>query len=156
MEAFLAEIESTALVQYLRFGQWGYAVVNTTHIIGIALLVGAIVPLDLRLLGLWSDASRTTLVRVLVPVAATGLAIAMAAGMVLFSVKALDYAYIWLMQLKLILVATGATAAILLHAREGWLLERASDSRLAGHAALSITCWFGALVCGRFIAFLPE
>lgn len=150
------EIENLALVQYLRFGQWGYAVVNTVHIIGLALLVGAIVPLDLRLLGVWGDASRTQLVRVLVPVAATGLAVAIAAGALLFSVKATEYAYLWLMQIKLLLVGTGAAAAILLHAREGWLLERASDSRLAGHAAISMTCWIGALICGRFIAFLPE
>ena len=156
MEAFLAGIENTALVQYLRFGQWGYAVVNTTHILGLALLVGAIVPLDLRLLGVWGDAPRTPLVRVLVPVAALGLTIAISAGLVLFSVKASEYAYLWLMQLKLLLVATGAGAAILLHAREGWLLERASGTRLAGHAALSMTCWIGALICGRFIAFLPD
>lgn len=156
MESFLGAIENTALVQYLRFGQWGYAVVNTTHIFGIALLVGAILPLDLRLLGFWPSIPRATLVRVLVPVAAIGLGIAITAGTLLFSVKALTYADLWLMQIKLALVATGTTAAIVLHVRQGWLLEQASEQRLAGHAAISMACWLGALVSGRFIGFLPS
>ena len=154
MEDFLLWIEGLRLVQYLRFGKWGYAAANTAHVFGIALLVGAILPLDLRLLGAWRLTPRAELARVLVPVAATGLAIAVGAGLLLFSVKAREYLDHDLMQLKLVLVATGASAAILLHARFGWLMEEASERRLAVHGALSMACWTGALVCGRLIAFL--
>lgn len=155
MDALLTSIESTAIVQYLRFGQWGYAAVNATHIFGIALLVGAIIPLDLRLLGLWREVPRAALVRVLVPVAATGLTIAIAAGLLLFSVKARDYVANDLMLVKLALVATGTTAALTLHTAHGFRLDRASDARLATHAVISMTCWVGALVSGRFIGFMP-
>lgn len=154
MEDALTWVEGLTLVKYLRFGKWGYAIANTSHVFGIALLVGAILPLDLRLLGVWRLTPRAELARVLVPVAATGLAIAMAAGALLFSVKARDYVDLELMQLKLVLVATGASAAILLHARFGWLMEEASERRLAVHGALSLACWTGALVCGRMIAFI--
>jgi hypothetical protein len=58
------------------------------HVFGMALLVGAILPLDLRLLGCWPGVSRSALIRVLAPVAATGLVIAVAAGILLFSVRA--------------------------------------------------------------------
>lgn len=156
MDALLAALEGQEFATYLRFDRWGYAAVNATHILGLALLVGAIVPLDLRLLGVWRSVPRAMLVRVLVPVAATGLAVAIVAGVLLFSVKAQDYAAREVMQIKLVLVATGAGGAILLHARDGFLLETAGRRRLAAHALLSLVCWLGALTCGRLIGFMGD
>jgi hypothetical protein len=60
VEALLAAVESTALAEYLRGARWSYAAVNGIHVFGIALLVGAIVPLDLRLLGLWRGVPHTS------------------------------------------------------------------------------------------------
>ncbi|MCF8478182.1 MAG: hypothetical protein K9G60_14230, partial [Pseudolabrys sp.] len=47
----LTAIQELAPVAALRSSRWSYAAVNTAHIAGLALLVGAIVPLDLRLMG---------------------------------------------------------------------------------------------------------
>jgi hypothetical protein len=156
LEALLAGLEGTAVAQTLRSSRWLYAATNAAHIFGIALLVGAILPLNLRLLGLWPDVPRAKLVRVLVPVAATGLALAIAAGGLLFAVRAREYAGIGFLQLKLVLVATGALAALALHHAHGFLLETAPDRRLTGHALLSLVCWPAALVCGRLIAFAGD
>lgn len=153
MEPLFAALEGTALAQALRVSRWGYAAVNGAHILGIALLVGAVVPLDLRLLGLWRSVPRQTMVRVLVPVAAAGLVLAVAMGLLLFSVRAREYAGVGFLQVKLVLVAVGALTAVALHWRHGFLLESASDRRLAGHALVSLACWLGALACGRLIAF---
>jgi hypothetical protein len=153
MEGLFAALEATGPAEYLRASRWGYAAVNGLHIFGIALLVGAIVPLNLRLLGVWRGAPRATLARVLVPVAATGLALAVTAGGFLFSTRAQEYAGIGFLQAKLALVATGAVAAVLLHRAHGLALERASRRRLALHAVVSTACWLGALACGRLIAF---
>lgn len=153
MEALLAGLEGTAVAQSLRVSRWGYAAVNAAHILGIALLVGAIVPLNLRLLGMWRTVPRQTLTRILVPVAAVGLALAAAAGLVLFSVRALEYAGVGFLQVKLTLVAAGTLSALALHLTHGFLLETAEDRRLIGHAVLSMVCWIGALACGRLIAF---
>lgn len=153
MESFLGALEASGIAQGLRYSRWGYAAVNTAHVFGIALLVGAILVLDLRLLGLWPRVPRAGLVRVLVPVAAAGLAIAAAMGVLLFSTRAREYADLGIFQAKLVLVATGTGAALFLHARFGFLLESASDVRLRAHAVLSMLCWVGALVCGRLIAF---
>ena len=156
MEALLAGLEGTAVAQTLRTSRWLYAATNTAHIFGIALLVGAIVPLDLRLLGWWPDVPREKLVRVLVPVAATGLALAVVAGGLLFSVRASEYAGVGFLQAKLALVAIGTLAALALHHAHGFLLDTASDRRLAGHAILSLVCWPTALLCGRLIAFAGD
>ena len=154
MQEFLAALEGTELAQSLRLSRWGYAAVNATHVLGIALLVGAILPLDLRLLGLWRGVPRAALVRVLVPVAATGLGLAVTAELLMFMIRAQEYASIGFLQAKLVLVATGATAALALHWRHGFLLEDASRARLAVHGLLSMACWLGALICGRMIAFV--
>ncbi len=153
MDALLAALEGTAVAEHLRVSRWGYAAVNTAHILGIGLLVGSTVTLNLRFLGLWSGVPRRLLVRVLVPVAATGLGVALVAGLLLFSVRAQEYAGIGFLQTKLVLVAAGVLSAADLHRAYGFTLEGASDRRLAVHAVISMLCWPGALACGRLIAF---
>lgn len=151
MEAALA---ATGVAQALRMSRWGYAAVNGLHILGIAVLVGAILPLDLLLLGFWRAVPRAALARVLVPVAATGLALAVAMGLLLFAVRAPEYAALTVFRLKLALVALGVAGALTLHAAHGGWLEHAPPGRLRTHAALSIGCWIGALACGRAIGFV--
>ena len=153
MEAILAALEGTAVAQALRVLRWGYAAVNATHILGIALLVGAIVPLNLRLLGLWRTVPVQTLGRVLGPVAAAGLAVAALAGLLLFSVRAREYAGLGVLQIKLVLIAVGALSALAAVRSHGFDLDNASGIRLRGLAIISMACWLGALVCGRLIAF---
>lgn len=156
MDPLLAALEATAFAQYLRGARWGYAAVNGTHLLGIALLVGAIVPLDLRLLGLWRGTPVAVLARVLVPVAATGLAVAVVAGALLFSIRAREYADLGVLQVKLVLVVVGAASAIALHRGYGLTLARAGRGRLALHGVVSLTCWLGALACGRLIGFMGD
>lgn len=150
-----AALEATAFVKALKFSRWGYALANAAHILGIALLVGAILPLDLRLLGLWRRVDRTALARVLVPVAACGLVLAVAAGCLLFSVRARHYVEVDLFGLKLGLIFAGTALALLFHARAGLWVERAGPGRAAFHGAASLACWLGALLAGRLIAYFP-
>jgi hypothetical protein len=154
VEEIFAALASSDVAAAFRRSRWLYAAANTTHIIGIALLVGAILPLDLRFLGVWKTVPRAGLIRVLVPVAGTGLAIAIGAGLLLFSARAPEYAMHPIFQIKLILIALGAGSAVAIHLFHGLWLDRADDARLARVGALSMTCWLGALVAGRMIAFV--
>jgi hypothetical protein len=156
VDAFLAALEATSAAQFLRASRWGYAAVNGAHVLGITLLVGAIVPLNLRLLGFWRGVPVSPLARVLVPVAAAGLALAVIAGGLLFSVRAREYADLGVLWMKVAFVGFGLAAAVELHRLHGLDLETASGGRLAAHAAISTTCWLGALVCGRAIAFVID
>lgn len=154
MEAALAALEATALAEALRFSRWGYAAVSAGHILGIALLVGALVPLDLRLLGFWTNVPAAALARVLVPVAAAGLALAVTCGALLFSVGASDYAAEPVFRIKLALIALGAATALYAHRRAGPALEGWSAARRRLQAMLSLACWLPALALGRAIAFV--
>ena len=152
---FAASVEAIEAVRALKFSRWGYSLANTAHVLGIALLVGAILPLDLRLLGFWRSVDRTALARVLVPMAALGLLLAVSAGLVLFSVRAQHYVKVDLLYWKLCFIAAGAGLAILFHARAGLWVERAGPGQAALHGAASLCCWLGALVAGRMIAYFP-
>ena len=156
MEAFFAALEATGPAQYLRASRWGYAAVSGAHILAIALLIGAILPLNLRLLGLWPSVPRANLLRVLVPVAATGLVLAVLTGPLLFSVRAQEYAAVGYLRAKVILVLLGLLSALTIHRAYGLTLEEASERRLRFHALFSLGCWLGALACGRLIAFAVD
>jgi hypothetical protein len=156
LDAWLAALQGSELALALRFSRWGYAFVNTAHVLGIALLVGAIIPLDLRLLGVWNSFERAALVRVLAPVAAAGLALAVTMGFLLFSVRAVDYAALTLFRVKLLLILVGGGSTLALHCLYGRSLATAPRRRLAQAAILSMTCWIGALIAGRMIAFVID
>ena len=153
MDEVLAAIQQSALSQAIRYSQWRYAAVNTAHIFGIALLVGAILPMDLRLLGFHRRLPHRELARLLVPVAGVGLAIAVTAGVGLFVVRAKEYGVHPLLQIKIPLVLLGTAAALVFHARAGAWLDRATPAQARFHGALSVGCWMGALVLGRMIAY---
>jgi hypothetical protein len=154
VEAVLDALVGSAPAQWLRFSRWGYAAVSTTHVFGIALLVGAILPLDLRLIGLWRSVALEPLARVLVPVAATGLLLAITTGAFLFITRASEYAALDMFLLKLALIATGGLHALSLHLGHG--LENASRTRLRAAGAVSLSIWLAALVCGRLLAFVDD
>jgi hypothetical protein len=156
MEELTAALAASDIAQYLRHGRWSYAAVNAAHILGIALLVGSVTVLDLRLFGAWKAIRLAHLARPLVAVAACGLLLALATGLLLFAVRAPEYAAMPIFAAKLALIATGTASAIGHHLVHGRSLERASPAlqRVAG--ATSLLCWTGALFLGRSLAFAGD
>lgn len=152
MESVTAALEGLALAEWLRYSRFGYATVSALHVFGIALLVGAIVPLDLRLLGLWSTIELRPLYRVLSRVAAIGLVVAVASGALLFATRASEYAALDLFLVKIALIAAGAALAAGLHF--GVDLPRLGRARQRAAGALSLLIWPTVLLCGRLLAFV--
>ena len=68
--------QGLAPIVALRGSTWTYPLVNAAHIVGLALLLGGITPLDLRLLGLFAHVPLRTMVEITVPVAVAGLLLA--------------------------------------------------------------------------------
>ena len=96
------------------------------------------------------------MVRVLVPTATVGLALALTTGTLLFSVRAPEYAAIPIFIVKLVLIATALGTVLALHLVYGLLLQGAGRRRLAQAGVLSMTCWLGALIAGRMVAFVGD
>jgi len=151
----LAALEASGPAAALRTSRWLYPLVNAGHILGLGLLFGAIVPLDLRLLGLWRSVPARALARVLVPVAATGVGLAVVTGLLLFSVRPLDYAPAGLFQAKLAVVLLALANVALLHRLPAWrrLGDGPSGRALPLAAALSLALWLTAILLGRLLAY---
>lgn len=148
----LEALEQAAPVAALRESTLAYPLVNAVHIIGIALLFGSIVALDLRLLGWRRNAgSAEAFTALLVPVAIGGLLIAIPAGLLMFATDARAYAASPLFQAKLVLVALAIGNALWLRVAE----KRGSTSplRAALAAAASILLWLGAILLGRLVGY---
>lgn len=154
MDAILSLIAETPPAEYLRSARWGYAAVNGLHILGLSLLIGAVVALDLRLIGFWKHLPIDPFTELLPRVAMTGLALAVVTGLLLFSVRPADYAANPVFLIKMLLVAAGTLFALTAH----WngLLRHGNRATLRLLGLTSLCLWIPALFLGRLIAFTGD
>jgi hypothetical protein len=152
VDALLTGLAATPLAEWMRLSRWGYATVNALHVLGVALLVGAIAALDLRLLGWRRQLPLAPLRRLLQPVAMAGLTLALGAGLLLFLADPPGYAAMPLFRLKLVLVALAIANALALNLGAG--VEHASPRRQRLGGGLSLGLWIAVLGCGRLLAFV--
>jgi hypothetical protein len=134
-----------------------YLFVNAAHILGIGMLVGAILPLDLRLAGLFRSFPLQVLAPFLSRAAACGLLLALLTGAWLFSVKPAEYVDNTAFLIKMGVLACALVNVVLQHG------NRHYRQALAGGpvhgvvkilAAVSAVLWVAVLVAGRWIGFL--
>ncbi|MDR9813220.1 DUF6644 family protein [Rhizobium hidalgonense] len=134
-----------------------YMFVNAAHILAIGLLVGAILPLDLRLAGFFRKVPVDIVAPFLSRSAGVGLVLAIATGFCLFSVRAVEYAENPAFLAKLGLIAFGLLNLLTVHVGRGWKTLIATGvirPSLRVSAALSVAIWIGAVLAGRWIGFL--
>nr|WP_246251792.1 hypothetical protein [Sulfitobacter algicola] len=129
----------------MRRSRWVYPLINASHILGIALLVGTIVAMNLRLIGITRLSSPDDAIILLRPVAIAGLLIALITGALLFIVQATEYAANRWFQVKLLLIISAIAHAM-------WHI-RLPPERLRLAATVSLIIWPAALICGRMIAY---
>jgi hypothetical protein len=156
----LAWIEASPVGRIMReSGPWTYPIVNLTHILGIASLFGAILVLDLRLLGVGRRLSLAPLAEAAIPVARAGFVIAAVSGVGLLSANATDYEDNPFLLIKFPAIAVGLINALVLGRADAWRAaraDRATDAearRLALMAAISLLSWLTAVAAGRMIGY---
>ncbi len=148
-----AWLEASLLARALKAGPWVYPLVNLAHLLGVALLLGAIAVLDLRLVGFWPDAPVAPLARATVPVAGAGLALALLTGPALLAVQATDYAANPFLWLKFGAVAVGLANLAALHRSAAWRGGGGGRRRFAVAGGVSLLAWTAAASAGRMIAY---
>jgi hypothetical protein len=159
IEQWAAALEATDLAVALRNSVWSYPLVNAAHLLGVALLVGSIVPLDLRLLGVWRSVSLAPLGGVLSRIAGTGLVLAMIFGTLLFITRASEYIVSNVFISKMVVVAVGTANALALrmtwpaHVSEITSTEVKTPARLRFAAGISLATWLAALTLGRLVGY---
>ena len=142
-------LEGTTLGSGIRESLWLFPVIETLHLFGIVLLVGASTAFDLRLLG-WALRAHPIddLGRRLLPWAWAGFTVQILTGFLLFSSEAVKcYANPAFRIKMLLLILAGANAFIFHTANRSPVV-----TRIAG--AASILLWLGIIAAGRFIGFV--
>lgn len=141
----------------LRRFEVAYLLVNATHILSIGLILGPIVTLDLRVLGLLRQYPIDALGPPLSRVAAVGVVCAILTGFVLFTVRPLAYVQNTAFLVKITLVGLAVANALILQCNRHWRRALSGGEvhvtvRLS--AFLSAILWVSAVVAGRWIGFL--
>ena len=157
MTGFLQAISGWPGVVFLQEHWVAYLVVNAAHILGIGLLLGAILPLDLLLLRATRGRDLLTLGPFLVRLAATGIVIAVSTGLWLFSVKPVEYAENPAFLFKAILLVLAIGNIALQHRGEDFdaaLRSGQVSVRVRILAATSAILWVCVLIAGRWIGFV--
>jgi hypothetical protein len=154
--AIFEQLERSALSVSLRASEWLYPLVNTLHIVGIALLIGPILILDWRVLRVRESPTVSVLATVLLPTARAGFALALTAGLLLFTARPLDYAFNTLFLIKLGCVVLALLNIALLRRSKAWavaLTRNDPNWRVRLACGLSVLLWLMALGLGRLIGY---
>ncbi|WP_157014468.1 DUF2214 domain-containing protein [Mesorhizobium xinjiangense] len=154
---WLQALHEWPVAAFFRRSVYAYPLLNAGHIFALTLLIGAILPADLKVLGFFPRIAAGPFLRSMTAISATGLALAVLTGFLLFSVQPLEYARNPAFLVKLSLIALGTANALVIRFssawRDAWTKESISPALRAG-ALLSLTVWVAALVAGRWIAFV--
>ena len=157
--ALLETLEHSSLAGAMKHSLWLYPIVEIVHIAGLAILVGAVVLFDLRLLGFSRTVSIRSLERHLLPWAWVALLLIVPSGVAMLSAHATDFAGNPAFRVKLLLIAFAAVNALTFHNgvfRSVSTWDQHQPTPLAAKAAalLSLAIWLGVITCGRLIAYL--
>ncbi len=127
-----------------------YPALEMVHITGIALLLGSLVLLELRLWGVAAELPVAPLARLALGVTATGFALAAASGLLMFAANPAELLGNRFFLIKMGLLTVAGCNAVLFHSRGG--LQR-SDAWTRAQTVLSVGLWLGAIICGRWMAY---
>lgn len=153
LQGLLAAYEASALGLAARGTVWLYPAANLLHVFGAALLLGAIAVFDVAVL----RASRFVgaIGRAAWPIAAVGLALQLATGLVLFAAEATTMAWNLAFLGKLAAIAIGIANLALFHWRfSGSIAEGLVMPGAKALAGVSLVAWTVTVLAGRGIAYL--
>lgn len=154
---WLTVLNDWRVAAFFRRSVYAYPLLNAMHILSLSLLIGTILPADLRVLGFFPGISAAPFLRVMTAISTIGLALAISTGFLLFSVQPLEYAHNAAFLTKISLVALGVANALVIRFSTAWReipVEGAISPCLRAGALLSLIIWIAALLAGRWIAFL--
>lgn len=158
LQMFAAWVATTELHRIATEYTWVWAAMETLHFLGLAVLVGTIGVLDLRLLGLARGMPVAPLQR-LVPIGVAAFVFELLTGLVFFAGAPYQYIYNLAFQLKVIFVLIAGLNIAVFYGTD--LSERTFHTG-SGHRVpraafvtglVSLTMWIGVMYWGRMLTF---
>ena len=158
----ISYLENSALADNIRENDLLFPLIKSVHVVAICLVVGSILAVDLRLLGLASlnrPVSRVS--HGILPLTWGAFVVAVASGGLLFISNATKYLGNGFFVAKLCLIAAAGLNMAMFHFISAKDLPRWENdrrpplpARLAG--GVSIVLWIAVVACGRWIGFTMQ
>lgn len=158
LEQALTRLQDLSFPTQIRESDWLFPTIETVHVFALVLVVGTIMTVDLRLLGVANkERPFSQVASEMLPWTWTAFAIAALAGMLMFSSKALTYYSNIPFRLKMVCLLLAGINMMMFH----WLGTRHLEAwdggrppraaKLAGGASLLL--WTTIVAAGRWIGF---
>ena len=160
MEPLVNWLKETQFSLYVNTHAWVWPTCETLHFIGMALLIGCVGILDLRLLGVGKQLPVRPLHR-LIPYGIAGFVINLITGIIFFIGIPNQYAYNIAFILKMALVVIAGINVLVFYGTVYGATEAlgpGDDAPLKAKvvAAVSIVVWFGVMYFGRMLPFIGD
>jgi len=157
-------LEATAFSAYLRESLWTYPIIESIHVLGLALFLGFAILLDLRLLGVGMRHVKVSeLTERILPWTFVGAGIMVVTGILLFAGDPAKFYGSIFMRIKFLMLGAALLNAWYFHHSSDYLIRlpnwdgsMATPTRAKVAAVVSIVMWCLIVAMGRWIAyFLP-
>jgi hypothetical protein len=157
LDALLRWLEATPLAATIAENDLLFPLIECVHVAAIALVVGSISIVDLRLIGLASlDRPAEAVLGEVLPLTWGAFTLAAITGLLLFASKATIYAHNALFLSKLAFLALAGLNMAIFHLLTGRKVARCKSAlppaaRIAW--IISLLVWGGVVTCGRWVGF---
>lgn len=138
---------------------WGFPILEIVHLIGLTVVVGGMVILDLRLIGIGRSRSAIALQRMILPHVFGGFAIAFVGGFWLFIYQANKLAHdqAFLIKMLVLFPLVGLNALFMHFVAQknmaAWDKDVMPPPLVRISALISLVVWLCILAAGRLIAY---
>lgn len=156
-QSFVTSIADSGLNQWIGETYWLWPVLEIIHFIGLSVMLGALLIIDARLLGMLGTYD-TTSVKRLVPLVWFGFCINLASGTMFFIGDPMRYSINIGFQLKMLLILIAGLNVVVYQLQvrpqlTGWnTVSMPTIARLV--AIASLATWGGVLLLGRLIPYV--
>ena len=159
IDAYFHWLERTDLSRVITAYPWIWPAAETLHFMGLALLIGCIGVLDLRMLGFAKHVSIISLHR-FIPLGILGFAINLTTGLVFFIGAPFQYLHNLAFQMKLLFLAIAGINVMIFYL--GGIIHKVealgpdADPPVSAKVIsfTSIICWFLVMYWGRMLPFV--
>jgi hypothetical protein len=155
LRVWFVSLAHSQLGQYMQTSKWGFAIVETVHLLALAILGGSVLIVDLRLMGvILKRESMRQINRDLSRLLLGSLIVMIASGIAMVSEEALKCYYNPAFRWKMALLASAVLFYFTFHRRA--VLRQSGDRRFVDTviAMISISLWLGVGIAGRAIGLI--
>lgn len=158
--SFLEALEYSALGDWVATSPWGYPALLAAHSVGLAVIVGILFALNLRILGSFPGIQLDAM-RGMLKLAWAGFVLNLASGVALFIAQATFFIthpafLIKIGAIFLAIVDAALIQNILKHNAASWDEGGSVSTKTKVLATASLLLWLTAIVAGRLIAYIES